>query len=108
MEQLILENIRIQLLSEKIIRLECAENGRFCDENTFFIPGKSDYQKTTVAHFRKENVICFGEYELYIPENDKSLSGASLKKNGKQVYTYKKLANTGELMQGNCANCMWN
>ena len=97
MEQFIFGNIRIQLLSEKIIRLESAENGKFCDENTFFIPGKSDYQKTTVAHSREENVIYFGEYELYIPESNKSLSGVCLKKNGEKVYTYKKLANTGEL-----------
>ena len=97
MEQFIYGNVRIQLLSEAIVRLECAKNGNFCDENTFLVANKTDYAATRIAYTREEGIICFGEYELYIPANGKSLTGIRLEKNGKKVYAYKKLANSGEL-----------
>lgn len=96
MEQIVLGNIRVQLLSEDILRIEYGKNGKFCDENTFFVPNRTDYTGS-VAYTENEGVICFGDYELYIPENAKSLAGIRLEKNGKKVYTYKKLANSGEL-----------
>lgn len=43
MEQVIYGNIRVQLLSENIVRIEYGKNGKFCDENTFFIPSRTDY-----------------------------------------------------------------
>ncbi len=97
MEQFIYGNIRIQLLSEDIIRIERSKNGKFCDENTFLIPNKTNYENNEVAYTQEGNVICFGDYELYIPENAKSLTGVRLDKNGKKIYTYKKLKNSGEL-----------
>lgn len=97
METIVKGNIRIQLLSEDVVRIEYAKKGRFCDENTFFIPNKTDYSDRRAAYTEENGVICFGEYELYIPASGRSLSGIRLEKNGKRVYTYKKLANTGEL-----------
>ena len=97
MEQIILDNIRVQLLSEDIVHIEYKKSGKFCDENTFFIPNKEQYENTAVSYTQEGNVVCFGEYELYVPENAKSLSGVKLEKNGKRVYSYKKLANSGEL-----------
>ena len=97
MEQIILDNIRVQLLSEDIVHIEYKKSGKFCDDNTFFIPNKGQYENTAVSYTQESNVICFGEYELYVPENAKSLSGVKLEKNGKRVYFYKKLANSGEL-----------
>ena len=96
MEQIIYGNIRVQLLSEETVRIEYGNNCKFCDGNTFFIPNRTAYT-VGVVYTCKENVICFGEYELYIPENAKSLSGVRLEKNGKKVYSYKKLKNSGEL-----------
>lgn len=97
MQQIVIGNIRILLLSEDIVRIEYGKNGVFCDCDTFFIPNKSQYANTNVPYTAEENAICFGEYELYIPENAKSLSGVRLDKNGKKVYSYKKLKNSGEL-----------
>lgn len=97
MEQFIYNNIRIQFLDKDIVRIECSNNGKFCDENTFLVANKTNYAATQVAYTQEEGVICFGEYELYIPVNGKSLSGIRLEKNGKKVYAYKKLANSGEL-----------
>ncbi len=97
MEQIICGNIRVQLLSEEIVRIEYGKDGKFCDRNTFFIPDKEKYTKTQIAYSQEGSVVCFGDYELYLPENAKSLTGVKLEKNGKKIYTYKKLANTGEL-----------
>ena len=96
MNQFIINSIRVQLLNEDIVRIEYAKNGKFCDDNTFFMPNKTDY-KDDVEYSENDGVVCFGEYELYIPENAKSLTGVRLEKNGQRVYTYKKLANSGEL-----------
>ncbi len=97
MEQIISGNIRVQLLSENIVRIEYGKNGKFCDKNTFFIPNKTEYENNEVAYSREDNAVFFGEYKLYIPENAKSLTGVRIEKNGKKVYTYKKLKNSGEL-----------
>ena len=97
MENITIGNIRVQLLSEEIVRIEYEKHGKFENRNTFFVPNKSKYEDNKVSHSVEERVICFGEYELYIPENAKSLSGVKLEKNGKRVYAYKKLENSGEL-----------
>ncbi len=97
MEQIIFDNVRVQFLSEDILRIERSKNGRFCDENTFLIPNKTNYENNEVAYTQENGVVCFGDYELYIPQNAKSLAGVRLEKNGKKVYTYKKLSNSGEL-----------
>ena len=97
MNQFIINSIRVQLLNEDIVRIEYVKNGKFCDENTFLIPNKTNYENNKVAYTQENGVVCFGEYELYIPANAKSLTGVRLKKNGQKVYTFKKLANSGEL-----------
>lgn len=97
MEQIVYGKIRLQLLSAEIVRVEFSKNGKFCDENTFFIPDREQYAETQVAFTQEENAVFFGDYELYLPGDPKSLSGVRLEKNGKRVYTYKKLANSGEL-----------
>lgn len=97
MEQIVSNDIRIQLLSNDIIRIERAKNGAFLDNNTFFIPNREQCADNKVAYSFNEDVLCFGEYELYLPTSTKTLSGLRLEKNGKRVYAYKKLANTGEL-----------
>ena len=84
-KEVIAGNIRVQLLSEDIVRIEYGKDGVFCDENTFFIPNRTDYAETLVAYTEENGVLCFGEYELYIPENAKSLAGVKLEKNGKRV-----------------------
>ena len=97
MEQIISGKVRVQFLSADIIRIECSKNGKFCDDNTFLIPNKTKYENNEVAYTQEESVVCFGEYELYIPENAKSLTGVRLEKNGEKIYTYKKIKNSGEL-----------
>ena len=96
MEEIIYGNIRVQLLSEEIVRIEYGKNGKFCNENTFFIPNRTEYTGG-VSYTQKEGIVVFGKYQLYLPANAQSLEGVCLEKKGKKVYTYIKLANSGEL-----------
>lgn len=91
-----MNNVRIQLLNSDIVRIEYGKNGKFCNDDTFFIPNRTGFT-CGGEYAREDGVIRFGEYELYIHENAKSLSGVRLEKNGKKIYSYKKLANSGEL-----------
>ena len=97
MEQIVYGNLRVQFLSEDIVRIERAEKGGFCDRDTFFIPDRAQYADTHIGYSQEENVVCFGEYELYLPENGRSLSGVKLEKNGRRVYAYRRQKNSGEL-----------
>ena len=54
MEQIILRNIRVQLLSEEVVRVEYGRNGKFCDENTLFILNRSRYKAAKVAYTEKD------------------------------------------------------
>lgn len=94
--EIIKDNIRVQLLNGEIIRIEYRHKGAFCDAPTFFIPDRAKLV-AEVACTQTDGAIYFGEYKLYLPDNAKSLSGVRLDKNGKKVYSYKKLANSGEL-----------
>ena len=97
MEQIVYGNLRVQFLSEDIVRIERAEKGGFCDRDTFFIPDRAQYADTHIGYSQEGNVVCFGAYELYLPENGRSLSGVKLEKNGRRVYTYRRQKNSGEL-----------
>jgi len=97
MKQFIYGNVRVQLLNSRIVRIEYGKNGKFCDDDTFFIPNKNDFTTTDVSCTGKPHSVCFGDYELFIPENGRGLSGVRLEKYGKIVYSYKKLKNRGEL-----------
>ena len=61
MEQIIYGNIRVQLLSENIVRIEYGKKCAFCDENTFFIPNRTAFTDG-VLYTQEEGVVCFGEY----------------------------------------------
>lgn len=97
MEQFIFNHIRVQFLSEQIVRIEYASKGKFCDKSTFLIPDREQFGNISVGYSFHENVLCFGDYELYLPYGTRSLLGVRLEKKGKRVYTYKKLKNSGEL-----------
>jgi len=96
MEKIIFGSLRVELLSPDILRLERMREGGFCDEDTFLIPDKGQYAGTHVPFTREENRLCFGAYELELPQGA-SLAGATLKKNGRTLYTCLPLRNSGEL-----------
>ncbi len=95
MQQIIKGNIRVQLLDADTVRIEYAKDGKFCDENTFFVPHRTEYKGAECTE--NGGKVCFGGYALHIPVNAKSLAGVKLEKDGKTVYEYKPLKNCGEL-----------
>lgn len=97
MEKIILGNLRVELLSRDILRLERKKEGTFCGEDTFLIPGKHRYDKTSLPFTQEGNHIRFGDYELTLPAGGNSLDGVTLKKGGETVYVYSPLLNSGEL-----------
>ena len=99
MKELILSNgIRVQVLNESIIRIEQIYEGKFDDTNTFFIPTKTSFtlQEFNCREEDKFKVVCFNDYELYLPLGN-DLRSLVLKKDNKIIYRYKLIENTGEL-----------
>ena len=54
MQQFVYGNIRVQLLSTDLVRVEYGRKGKFCDENTFFIPNRTNYALSQVAYTSEE------------------------------------------------------
>lgn len=91
MREFLFGNLRVQLLSESIIRLEYAKKGKFCDKNTLLIPDRGAY-KNDIKCKTYGNYIIFGNYTVAIPDGARSLSGVKILRDGISVYSYKKLS----------------
>ncbi len=101
MNQFVINKIRIQKLSGGIVRLELATNGNFCDKNTLVIPNRAsiNIEKDLIPEEKSEYIsFNIDEHTLLIPHAGNTLSGVKmLDKDGKVIYQYKKLKNSGEL-----------
>lgn len=94
--EFIFGKIRVQLLSEDIVRVEYARKGKFWDDNSFFIPDRKAFSGADGVAYG--NIVTFGDgYALSVPEACRSLAGVKLTRNGSSVYSYKKLQNSGTL-----------
>ncbi len=98
---LIFKQVRIGFFGKDILRVELKYRGEFCDENTFFVPERKLLQTDEIVCSANGSAICFGDYKLYLPAGD-ALSGLRLEKNGKTVYSYAPLKNSGELPSPRC------
>jgi len=99
MENIIINDLRIQILDNNLVRIEKKYNGTFEDNNTFFIPNRSNYFGCEYKIIKEENytIISFGEYNLFVP-NNKQYSKIYIKnKDGAIIYKFKKIENSGEL-----------
>lgn len=94
-------DIRVQFLSADILRIECAREGAFCDENTFFVPGRSTfdgYDSYTVTDSEEGCSIAFAGNTLYLPPQGSSLAGVRLTgSEGETLYQGQRGTNSGEL-----------
>lgn len=99
MRELICGSVRIQFLTEELIRLEEILEGEFCDRSTFFIPDRNALcrQARSCEAKQEGKSIWYGELELILPEPEKGLEGLKVCRDGECVYTYEKIPNTGEL-----------
>lgn len=103
MENIIINDLRIQILDKNLIRIEKKYRGTFLDDNTFFIPNRDNYQGHSYSLNKEEKytIISFDKYNLFIP-NNRQYSKIHLKnKEGKIIYKFKKIENSGELPRVN-------
>lgn len=98
MREQICGSVRIQFLTEGLIRLEVKKE-TFCDRNTFFIPDRSVFRERKdnchTANCGKE--IAYGELKLVLPKPEQGLEGLKVYRETECVYEYRKIPNTGEL-----------
>ncbi len=97
---LIVNKIRVQLLNHSIIRVEYNKNQKFLDDKTFFIPTRDELVKDNITYSEEDDFIniTIEDKHLFIPKIQKGLKGVMMKnKDGKIIYRYKKIRNSGEL-----------
>lgn len=101
MNSITLKNIRVQILSEEIIRLELKSSKGFCDQDTFLIPNRNDFKKDVEVKQEEndnEYIIKTNRCAIIIPKNTEGLKGIKvLSLEGEVLYRYKRIKNTGEL-----------
>lgn len=93
------DNIRVQVLTENILRVEYSANGTFEDRPTYFVPDRqfaNDAQAFVQYNFKNVNIL-FGNYNLIIPKKATSIAGVNLSKNGIKIYSCMPMKNSGEL-----------
>ena len=92
-------NLRVQMLGDSIVHLERAYHGLFCNNNTLFVPNKTNFATADGVVGEKGNTITvtFGNVVVSLPKDSYSLAGSTIAVDGKVVYKYKKVGNSGEL-----------
>lgn len=99
--EIIINNIRVQFLSERVVRIEYQKNKNFLDENTFFVPHRDEYSsfdEVLVDEDSKYKILTFKGYRLFVPLKNRGLNGILVSdEQGRIIYTYKPLLNSGEL-----------
>ena len=99
MRQYIQNNIKIQFLSQDVVRLEVGKKGVFCDKDTLLVANKSTFEGVDVNVVAKSDgayVEC-DDVMVFVPADAKSLVGVKVFVDGKIAYVYKFLRNSGEL-----------
>lgn len=98
MKEFFINDLRVQLLGERVVRIEQLTGGAFCDDNTYFIPDRKKFVGVD-GEISSQNgckVITFNGFKLFVPENG-GLAGVYLEADGERRYSYKRIKNTGEL-----------
>ncbi len=98
MKQFVFDDIRIQLLGDSVLRIERAYEGGFCDRDTFFIPDRDGIEGEGELLLSEDGrSVCFGDYVLTVPKESNGLHGITVFLNGKEIYRYERIRNSGEL-----------
>lgn len=94
-------NIRIQFLTADIIRIEYDKEQRFCDQDTFFIPAKSEmegFEDYTVLETAETYRVSFADKILLVSGQAESLKDVRLtNQTGEILYCGEIGKNSGEL-----------
>lgn len=97
MKAFLFGKVRVQFLDERIVRLEAAKGGKFCDEDTLVVPCRAQFAEAAPQVEQRENKLLFGAYTLVVPEGERGLNGIALWKEGECVYRFRRKGSSGEL-----------
>lgn len=100
---IVVGNYRIEVYQNGVVRLEYSEDNSFCDENTLFVPDRSDMGLSNATLTQTDGCyrVAFGNYVAELPKNTTNLRGVKLYCDGKVIYRYKFVKMTGELPRPN-------
>ncbi len=93
-------NLRVQLFTDGIVRVECARGGQFFDGASLFIPERKQLALRTdadVVSDKEGTAVRWEDYELVLPAPQASLDGVCLKRGGRTIYLFGGEKNSGEL-----------
>lgn len=95
---IIVGDVRVQILDENTFRFEEKYKGGFEDENTFFIPNRDEYKGAVFTEEDKDgyHVIDLGDTEIYVPSAG-TLEGIYVTYKQTKIYEYEDITNSGEL-----------
>ena len=123
MRELIYDNVRIQFLSEEVLRLEVRYGAYFTDRNTLWIPNRGAFEKAgkrlpesqsrsrenqgrqqslvvreeaAQEHSRPQRFL-LGDLLLVLPNPKEGLRGLQIFREGKCVYQYERVKINGKL-----------
>lgn len=98
--EVIVNSLRVQFLSDEIVRVEYAENAEFFGSDSLFIPNRGEFTGWSgfaVRGTTSGTSVLFSGYELCLPASCRSLKGVVLKKGTDVIYAFGEEKNTGEL-----------
>ena len=125
MRELIYDNVRIQFLSEEVLRLEVRYGAYFTDRNTLWIPDRGAFEKAgkrlpesqsrsrenqgrqqslvvreeaAQEHSRPQRFL-LGDLLLVLPNPKEGLRGLQIFREGKCVYQYERVKINGKLIR---------
>lgn len=96
---IVVGNLRIQLLDEQTIRFEEKKDDTFLDDNTFFIPQRDAYEGVIYNDYKEgdNHIITFNDITIIVPYECENFNGIMIKKNDSIIYNGSFMNNTGSL-----------
>ena len=85
------ETLRVQILSDGIIRIEESKKGDFTDENTLMVEDRSRFDGEKVVRDEDDDTVILStdRFTVNIPKKDASIAGVRVfDKSGKLIYGY--------------------
>ena len=92
-------NIRVQLLDKNTIRFEEKTESGFLDDNTFLVPNRDEYEGVIYSEYEDKDYkyIEMNGITIAIPFETEGFEGVYIEKDGKIIYEAEMIRNTGDL-----------
>ena len=84
-------NLRVQVLSDSIVRIEESKDGTFVDQNTLVVPARDAFEGTTVVYDEDGDTVILStdSFVVNIPKENATTSSVRIfNKEGNTLYSY--------------------